>query len=157
MPSILFVCTANRFRSPLASAFFTRELERTADAPQWTVKSAGTWAARGSPVLPEVHLIARRYGLDLTSHRSQPVTASLLASQDLILVMEAGQQEALQNEFPAFSERVHLLASAAEGRRYDIPDATHSLDAMHEVAAALHALIHKGFTNLCSLAAQPHR
>ncbi|MEW6285012.1 MAG: low molecular weight phosphotyrosine protein phosphatase [Chloroflexota bacterium] len=157
MPSVLFVCTANRFRSPLASAFFKNELDQNSAAAQWTVDSAGTWAERGLPPLPEASLIARKYDLDLTRHRSKPVTASLLTAQDLILVMEAGQREALQNEFPAIGGRVHLLSWAAERRNYDIPDTIHSLDAMLEVSAVLHDLIHKGFSNICELAAQFHR
>ncbi|MBI4762515.1 MAG: hypothetical protein ACOYYF_01160 [Chloroflexota bacterium] len=158
MPSVLFVCTANRFRSPLAAAFFRKELEQTSFAVhQWKVDSAGTWAAPGLPALPETSLLARQYDLDLTRHRSKSVTAPLLTDQNLILVMEAGQREALQTEFPLISERIHLLSWAAEGRNYDIPDAVYSLDAMQEITAMLHDLIQKGFSNICSLAAQFHR
>lgn len=158
MPSVLFVCTANRFRSPLAAAFFRKELEQTSSTlHQWKVDSAGTWTVPGLPALPETSLLARKYDLDLTRHRSKTVTAPLLTDQDLILVMETGQREALCNEFPATSERLHLLSWAAEARSYDIPDAVYSLDAMREIAAMLHELIQKGFSNICSLAAQFHR
>lgn len=152
MPSVLFVCTANRFRSPLASAFFRKALADFAVAGGWNVDSAGTWTIPGLPVLPEVSLIARKYDLDLTRHRSKPVTGALLAAHNLILVMEAGHREALQHEFPSNSERIYLLSQAVEGRTYDIPDLIDSFDSMMEVSRNLYDLIQNGVENICSLA-----
>lgn len=152
MPSVLFVCTANRFRSPLASAFFRKALQDSAVMDAWTVDSAGTWASPRLPVLPEVSLIARKYQLDLARHRSKPVTETLLALHDLTLVMEAGHREALQMEFPRFNARVYLLSQAVEGREYDIPDLINSLDSMMEVAGTLSELIQKNAGNIANLA-----
>jgi protein-tyrosine-phosphatase len=152
MPSVLFVCTANRFRSPLAAAFFQKERKQTHPPDEWTVDSAGTWAIAGLPVLPEVTLIARQYHLDLSRHRSKPVTEKLLDAHHLILVMEAGQQEALQNEFPAIRERVYLLSQVAEGRAYNIPDWIDTPGAILKISETLHELVQKGFLNICSLA-----
>jgi protein-tyrosine-phosphatase len=151
MPAVLFVCTANRFRSPLASAFFQKERKNVPAAAEWTTDSAGAWTLPGLPVLPEVALIASRFDLDLTAHRSKPVTAALLEAHHLILVMTIAQQEALQNEFPAVARRIHLLSWAAERRCYDIPDATYSFDAMFQIAQTLHRLIRSGLPNICSL------
>lgn len=156
MPSVLFVCTANRFRSPLASAFFQKALTLSATTGQWDVDSAGTWSVPGWPILPEVSLIARKYDLDLARHRSKPVTAALLATQDLVLVMETGHREALQHEFPTAAGRIHLLSQVVEERTYDIPDLTDSLDVMMEIGGELHELIQKGFVNICALSIQLH-
>lgn len=152
MPSVLFVCTANRFRSPLASAFFQKALGDPAGMDAWTVDSAGTWTSPGLPVLPAVSLIARKYEIDLDRHLSKPVSRDLLTLHDLILVMEAGHKEALQNEFPSSSERVYLLSQAAEGRIYDIPDLIDSVESMMEVGGNLYELIQTGFGNICGLA-----
>lgn len=152
MPSVLFVCTANRFRSPLAAAFFRKELGSVDKAGTWEVDSAGAWTVHGLPVLPEVSMIARKYGLDLARHRSKPVTGAMLAGFDLILVMETGHLEALQNEFPSHSDRIYLLSQAAEGRVYSIPDLIHSAETMMEVGGNLHDLIRAGFENICALA-----
>lgn len=162
MTSLLFVCTANRFRSPLASAFFQKALADFAVAGDWQIGSAGTWTLRGLPVLPEVALIARKYGLDLARHRSRPVTEVLLAAQDLVLVMEAGHREALQHEFPSAAGHIHLLSQVAEERTYDIPDLIDSLESMMEVGGNIHELIRMGRENICSLALRlqaepPHR
>ncbi len=152
MPSVLFVCTANRFRSPLAAAFFRKALADFAVTGTWNVDSAGTWTVPGLPILPEVPLIARKYDLDLVRHRSKPVTEALLAAQDLILVMEAGHREALQNEFPSNSERVYLLSQAVEDRTYDIPDLIDSVESMMEIGINLYDLLQNGYGNICSLA-----
>jgi protein-tyrosine-phosphatase len=152
MPSVLFVCTANRFRSPLASALFRKTADESGSADLWTVDSAGTWASSGLPVLPAASRIARDYRLDLAGHLSKPVTRSLLASHDLILVMERGHKEALQIEFPESGDRVHLLSQAVEGREYDIPDLIASLESMMEVAEILSSLVRTGFGNICDLA-----
>ena len=151
MPSILFICTANRFRSPLASAFFQKTLSETVGG-NWIVDSAGTWTSAGMPVLPEVLLIARKYGLDFAGHRSKPVSEALLTSHDLILVMESGHKEALQSEFPAIGNRIYLLSEAAENRKYDIPDSIDSLESMMDVGGNLYDLIRNGFEEICGLA-----
>jgi protein-tyrosine-phosphatase len=157
MPSVLFVCTANRFRSPLASAFFRKALHLSAMPGQWDVDSAGTWALPNLPVLPAVSLITHKYDLDLARHRSKPVSDTLLAAQDLILVMEMGHKEALLHEFPSASEHIHLLSQIVEDRTYDIPDLTGSLESIAEISEELNDLIQKGLMNICDLALRLHR
>src|SRR5512140_1684002 len=122
MPTILFVCTANRFRSPLAAACFQRELDLRKPAGDWHVLSAGMWTSDGMPAMPDAVRSASRLGLDLSRHASQAITSVLTSSADLILVMEQGQKEALQAEFPDSARKVHLLSEAATGYSYDIPD-----------------------------------
>ena len=156
MPSVLFVCTANRFRSPLAAAFFQRMLGSSARTSPWSVDSAGTWTSTGLQVLPEALLIARRQGFDLSGHRSKLVSEALLSTQDLILVMESGQREALQNEFPLIIDRIYLLSHVTEGRFYDIPDPIDSMEAMMEVGENIHELVKTGFGNIYVLAIHLH-
>jgi len=75
MPSVLFVCTANRFRSPIAAALFLKALKDQGVKGSWSVGSAGTWAVSGQPVLTSVLEVAQDYGLDLSTHRSRHVDA----------------------------------------------------------------------------------
>ncbi len=110
-PAVLFVCTANICRSPMAAALFkalaAREIPGGAD---WQVDSAGTWGLeRQKPSENSVSAMARR-GLDITRHRSKIVSAELLERFDLILVMEPGHKEALRIEFPRLVGRVFLLS-----------------------------------------------
>lgn len=152
MPSVLFLCTANRFRSPLAAAFLRRNLAELEMSAAWQITSAGTWATPGLPVMPGVAQAAREFGLDLSSHRSTRISADLLAGYDLIVVMQSSQREALLTEYPHLQERVYLLSDIAERRTYDIPDALGSQQEMLEVVTELEALIRRGLESLCVLA-----
>jgi protein-tyrosine-phosphatase len=84
--NILFVCTGNTCRSPLAEGIARDELARRG----WRhvrVASAGLAARRGSGASPEAVTVAGRYGIDLSGHASQPLTRELAAWADLILAM----------------------------------------------------------------------
>lgn len=122
MPSILFVCTGNYCRSPLAAAFFKNCLEKSLDKNHWQVDSAGTWTRRGSPAPLFCIELARQVGVDLTSHRAQLVTFVPIEKYDLVIVMEKSHREALLTEFPAIEERIFLLSSLAGLSPYDIRD-----------------------------------
>jgi protein-tyrosine-phosphatase len=81
-PSILFVCTANQCRSPLAEAIAHQLL------PEFDTASAGTAAVDGIPATPEITRAAAKAGYDLSAHRSRRITRGILDGADLILTME---------------------------------------------------------------------
>lgn len=123
MPSVLFVCTANRIRSPLAEYLFRRALPPAGEEiVDWKVASAGTWTRAGLPVMPLALQAGADLGLDLSAHRSTPIEDVDLASYGVIVAMEQGQREALAFEAPAEAERIHLLAKLASGLTYDVAD-----------------------------------
>jgi protein-tyrosine-phosphatase len=152
MSSILFVCTANRFRSPLAAALLRKELAAMGIPGICDVSSAGTWAQAGLPVVPGLLGMARRFNVDLSAHRSRPVTPLLLSNYDLIVAMQAGHREALLAEHPGLADRIYLLSEVVENRMYDIPDPQGSTDDALEIAADLDLLIREGTPSLCALA-----
>jgi len=121
MPSILFVCTGNLHRSPLAAAFL-RRLVLEHELQGWRIESAGTWTVSERPLPPEALSFAQFHGLDLASHKTRVVKSDLLYDFDLILVMEQGQKEALQTEFSEVRDRVHRLSEMLDGASFDIPD-----------------------------------
>ncbi|MGD8319370.1 MAG: low molecular weight protein arginine phosphatase [Gemmatimonadota bacterium] len=83
---LLFVCTGNTCRSPMAEAIARRELERLG----WEhveVASAGVGAWGGEPASGGAERTARRHGLDLSGHRASPLTREAVDQADLILAM----------------------------------------------------------------------
>jgi len=151
MPSLLFVCTANQFRSPIAAACFSRKMTDLNWKSKWNVSSAGVWTTIGRPALPEAEEVARKLGLSLEGHLSTAVTPALVSVNDLIMVMEKGQKEALQNEFSVFRSRIYLLSEVAHGSNYDIPDPTsEGLERCMEVGTQIFTLIDKGFYRICN-------
>ena len=86
---LLVVCRANVARSPLAEVLLADAL----DGLDAQVASAGIQAATGSPpARGSVELAAAR-GLDLTGHRSRPVTTQILIGADLVLTMSENQRD----------------------------------------------------------------
>ncbi len=122
MPSILILCTANMVRSPIAGVLLLQKLRNEPDSKEWKVESAGTWTIPGRPAaLKTIEVMQQLYKVDLSTHRTKLVSRSLLRSFDLVLVMEAGQKEALRSEFPELSERVKLLYEMV-GQLRDVSD-----------------------------------
>ena len=149
MNSILFVCTANRYRSPIAAACFKAELIKRGEDKNWNVSSAGTWAIDGYPPMPAAVLEARQLGLNIQDHQSRGITADLLQESDLVVVMEQGHKEALQMEFRAFREKVVLLSEVTEGSFYDIADPVTDPRGV-DVASQICRLIQAGFEKICT-------
>lgn len=119
MPSILFVCTANICRSPMAMALW--RAKTGVSAADWHIESAGTWAIDGQPAAAGTQSALQERGLDVSQHLSRTVTTEMLLSFNLILTMERGQKEALMAEFPQIARRVFMLSEMVS-EIYDIED-----------------------------------
>jgi protein-tyrosine-phosphatase len=83
---LLFVCTGNTCRSPLAEAIARREaIER--GLLEVEAESAGTSAWEGAPASDGAWLVALERHLDLSHHRARPLTRELVDSADVVLAM----------------------------------------------------------------------
>jgi protein-tyrosine phosphatase len=105
---ILFVCTANRCRSPLAEAI--ARAEHGGDGREFA--SAGLLDS-SEPVPSTGIAVGIAQGLDLTGHRSHRVEPTDLAAADVILTMTREQARALVALDPDSRPRVFLLSQAA--------------------------------------------
>lgn len=117
---ILFVCSGNTCRSPLAEAIAGRlagEHGRTDVA----VSSAGTNAWDGSPASDGALLIGIERGLDLSGHRARRLTRELIDESDLILVMSESHLARVKEIAP--DANAHLLTGfASDSDRGQIED-----------------------------------
>jgi len=101
---ILFVCTGNTCRSPMAEAI-TRKIAVERGLPELEVASAGTSAWDSAPASDGGLLVAMERGMDLSDHRAQTLTREMVRSSDLILAMgphHLERIEALGGEGKAF-------------------------------------------------------
>jgi protein-tyrosine-phosphatase len=89
---LLFVCTGNTCRSPMAEGI-ARRLAAERGLTDLEVASAGIGVSENSPVSDGALLVAMEEGLDLAAHRSRQLTPELIADADLILVMGASHLE----------------------------------------------------------------
>lgn len=153
MPSVLFVCTANQFRSPIAAACLLKTIEHENPGSKWIVESAGTWARAGLPAPDFALQAADQFGLGgLDRHSTRQIDQKLLTQFDLIIVMESGQKEAICNEFSSVADRVYLLSDIVDGVSYDIPDPSDPRIDPNEVGRELHMLIARGKEKILQLA-----
>ena len=91
---VLFVCTGNTCRSPLAEAMLRRLAAEHAELAL-EVGSAGTAAVNGAPASEGSYLIGLEHGLDLSGHQSRAVTPAIVAEADLILAMGRRHHDAV--------------------------------------------------------------
>ena len=113
MRRVLFVCSANQLRSPLAEALFKDLVQRKRQAEDWRIGSAGVWALEGSPAARSAVSAAAARGLNLSTHVARRLTRELIEQSELVLVMEREHLEAIHEEWPALDDRVHLLSRMA--------------------------------------------
>jgi protein-tyrosine-phosphatase len=121
MPSILFVCSANQCRSPMAQVLFEAFLVEKREREAWRVESAGVWAYDGSPATVNAQKAMAERGLDLSRHLSQPSSSTLLKQFDLTVVMEQEHKTVLQDQNPQLADRIYLMREIA-GQEGDFAD-----------------------------------
>jgi len=117
---ILFVCTGNTCRSPMAMAIARRLIHERAlpGIGRVDVRSAGVYAAAGAPATTEAANAAAQRNADLSQHRSQPLDTNLARSADAVFVMTNSHLQALEQEVPDLGAVARLL----DPQGADVPD-----------------------------------
>jgi len=113
--SVLFVCTGNICRSPIAEGLFRRLLGNRKDIE---VASAGVHAVRGQPPSLYAVEVCEEDGVDIRNLRSQPLTAALVDQATHIFAMTGAHVETIHMLFPHGAEKTFLL------REFEEPGAT---------------------------------
>ena len=148
-PLVLFICTGNQIRSPLSAAIFQRLLTEAGLQDSCRVESAGTWGLPGlsDPLARETAL---RMGLDIEKHRSRMIDKDVLMAARLVIVMEPGQKEALEVEYPQVRGKVRLLSRLAGEPPYTIIDPSgQELEVYLQTGKELRRLMNEAFDTIC--------
>jgi protein-tyrosine-phosphatase len=124
---VLVLCHGSVNRSPFVAELIRKE------KPNWNVQCAGLKTKPGRPATPKARLAAQRIGLDLSCHRSQPVTEGLVDFADIVLYMDGGNAKRLQAYLSDWYDgegaqeawaKCRLLASYGSLRRLRDPNYT---------------------------------
>jgi glycine hydroxymethyltransferase len=107
MKTILFVCTGNICRSPMAEGLFRHLTAKMGG--RYRAVSAGVGAVDGMP--PSTHAVQalRSLGIDISRQRSRALTGDLVREADLIFGMTHGHTNAVMLMYPSAAEKTFLL------------------------------------------------
>jgi glycine hydroxymethyltransferase len=133
--SVLFVCTGNICRSPIAEGLFRRLIGNRKDIE---VASAGVHAVRGQPPSLYAVQVCESDGVDISDLRSQPLTSDLVDRATHIFAMTGAHLETIHMLFPHGAEKTFLLREFEEAGSTcwrDVPDPIGMSRAVYEECA----------------------
>lgn len=120
---ILFVCTANICRSPMAEVILKEKLKNSG-MTDISVSSAGLMDMKGGRAREEALKIIGGLGVDISKYRSRHLSGELIKDADMIIVMEGAHKEKVASDYPEVKDKVFLLSNFGnqKGMETDIAD-----------------------------------
>lgn len=114
----LVVCTGNTCRSPMGEAIIKKRFAEKLgcrieelDDRGVTILSAGIAAMPGGRPSPQAVDVMQKFGVDISDHRSQPISHRLAQFADVILAMTKGHRDAIVAQWPDVASRTRTLSS----------------------------------------------
>ena len=113
MKKVLFVCTANICRSPMAEAIFNALASDK--GLSFRAESAGTAALEGEPMAPNSVTALAEAGIQPEDHRGRQVSEALLSRSDLVLAMTPQHVAKLDSTYGSLASGIYTLPEYATG------------------------------------------
>ena len=143
MKTIVFVCTGNTCRSPMAECMFRALVKNQGLEDEFRIFSAGTYAASGAPASIGSLRAMHRRGLALESHKSQPVTRVLVEQANCVIGMAQSHIMQLRMMYPDCQTPMHAFDDPPISDPYGGTDADYeraACDIQRQLPALLCAL-----------------
>jgi RpiB/LacA/LacB family sugar-phosphate isomerase len=145
MKTILFICTGNVCRSPMAEALFRHELRGRGE---FRVFSAGIGAMDGQPPTPHSVTAMRELGMDISGQRSRLLTAELVRQADFIFGMTRSHVDTIALLYPQAAEKTFLLREFDETLESFEKDISDPIGSPYDVYVHCRDQIEQGIASL---------
>jgi len=113
MKNILFVCTGNTCRSPMAEALFRSILEAEGYDNEYECSSAGVYAFEGDSSTVEAIETMKKYGLDISEHYARILDYEMIQNAYIILTMTKDHKRMILDVYPEAADKVFTLKEFA--------------------------------------------
>lgn len=109
MKSIMFICTGNVCRSPMAHFYMQKKLKDLNKENEYIISSCGTHAVNGQNATNNAIKAMESYGVDLTKHRATNIQDSNIKDYDLIFTLTEDHKKQVLEFYPSLSDKVFVL------------------------------------------------
>ncbi len=116
---ILFVCTGNICRSPMAEYLFNSLKPKKGG---WLAESAGILAPPHQPPSPAAFTVMKEKKIDISSHRSRLLTPDIAESAAWIVTMTSYHQFDITSRIPGSAPKTRRLGEFGDSPAQDVPD-----------------------------------
>ncbi|MGB4026290.1 MAG: L-threonylcarbamoyladenylate synthase [Bacillota bacterium] len=120
--NLLMVCTGNTCRSPMAEGIFRKSWKEAGEPYPIQVSSAGVATVPGLPASKEAIQSMKSMDVDISGHRSAPVSYESLERADLVIAMTKAHKQALLARYPEFGHKMATLAEILPEAGGDVTD-----------------------------------
>lgn len=114
MPHLVFVCTGNTCRSPMAEILFKKMVKKFDLNEEWQVSSAGIAAFPGQTISREAARVLKEEGFDQIEHSSRQLSETIISKADLILTMTDHHKQTIVDKYPEEGKKVYTLKEFVE-------------------------------------------
>jgi RpiB/LacA/LacB family sugar-phosphate isomerase len=153
MKTILFLCTGNVCRSPMAEGLFRHAVRGRGD---FRVLSAGLGAVDGQPPTPHSVQAMREIGIDISQQRSRALTAEMVSAADYIFGMTHGHVDTVALLYPQLAEKTFLLREFDDSLEPYEKDISDPIGSPYEIYVECRNQIELGIATLLKFMEQQH-
>lgn len=113
--NIVFVCTGNTCRSPMAESLFKDIIREKGRAHEFEVSSRGVYAFTGDPASHQaIEVMKEEFGIDLKQHRAMVLDDSDMKKAYLVITMTVRHKNMILDVYPEAADKVFTIKEYVE-------------------------------------------